>query len=294
MKNIILFKRALVIKLKLFFITLSCLFFFISCVSLPTLKDNHIRQNIQLYPEQWNWKEIYSGISLLSYIEKNIPLKWDMIMVDLKQNLDLISYPSINDIKSDGTNKGLTVKEFLKQSDSIFAVNATPFLYPKGRLNSQRKLVGLYINQGIVLSPAVEKYAALAFFSTENSTYKAVIYDSQIQVPNNAEYAFGGFFTILKDNQIIPFKNYSFDSRMAVGINENQDKLYILFCQGERKTKSTGLTFEECALILQKAGAKDALQLDGGGSASMEIKNESISNYKARSVANIFAFKDIF
>ena len=81
---------------------------------------------------------------------------------------------------------------------------------------------------------------------------------------------------------------------MAVGINENQDKLYILFCQGERKTKSTGLTFEECALILQKAGAKDALQLDGGGSASMEIKNESISNYKARSVANIFAFKDIF
>lgn len=291
-------KRALVIKLRLFFLAINCFFFFIlfiSCATLPSLDKEHIRKDVQLYSEEWEWKEIGAGISFLYYKNKNIPLQWNMAKVELNtKSLDLVAYPSEKDMENDGTNRGLKVKDFLKQNESVIAINATPFSYPKGRLSSKRRLVGLYINDGMILSPAIEKYAALAFFATEDSGYKAKIYDSQVQVPNNADYAFGGFFTILKNGEILSFKNYSFDSRLAVGINETQDTLYVLFAQGERKTKSTGLTFEECALILQKAGATDALQLDGGGSACLEIKNESLSSYKGRYVANIFGFKAFF
>ena len=120
-----------------------------------------------------------------------------------------------------------------------------------------------YIRNGTELSAARSEYAALCF----DRTKRAYIANSQTDDSvKQAHLAFGGFWTILENGKILPFKNIR-NARTAVGIGADGYTLYLLTV--EKNLFSRGLSFEDCALILKNAGAVDAVQLDGGGSTAL-------------------------
>lgn len=55
-------------------------------------------------------------------------------------------------------------------------------------------------------------------------------------------------------------------------------KLLLVTVDGRQPTRSIGASFEESALIMRSLGAIDALNLDGGGSTTMTIKEQLINN----------------
>ncbi len=181
---------------------------------------------------------------------------------------------------------GKTTNAFAKENNAIIAINASPFSYPLTRFSPKRNIEGLYIYEGNSVSSPLTQYAALCF--TEDK--KAFIVNSQTdKMASDAYFAFGGFWTILENNEILQFQNIQ-DARTAIGISEDGFTLYIL--NVEKNNHSFGLNYMECAKILQNAGATKAMQFDGGGSSSLILPHTNTNSvHSNRKVANNLGFK---
>jgi len=61
--------------------------------------------------------------------------------------------------------------------------------------------------------------------------------------------------------------------RTAVGIANNGRRLFLVVVDGRRLPYSDGMTLRELARLMLSLGARDALNLDGGGSTTMLVEN---------------------
>lgn len=268
-------------------------------------EDTHIREGMDFHPplsstakdtSSWNWEEIADGISYTSHTASLAPLRWHLVSIDLHNpRLVPIAYPAAHQMDSQGRFTGKTTHQFFEEANSmeerqlLVTVNATPFKTPRTRLLPQRQLAGLYINRGQLLSSPISRYSAICLWPQEDRLRVAIISD-QTMYPPETELALGGFFTIIQEGETQAFSACSLDSRTALGVTEDERYLFILYIEGENKKESLGLTYEETALILQAAGAWNALQMDGGGSASLSIRGKEITGEKHRRGANILGF----
>ena len=80
-----------------------------------------------------------------------------------------------------------------------------------------------------------------------------------------------GFAIIMKDGKILPGGNYEKNPmpRIAYGLSKDRHYLYIITVDGRQKGWSMGATGPETAAFLESAGAYDAVNMDGGGSATL-------------------------
>lgn len=99
------------------------------------------------------------------------------------------------------------------------------------------------------------------------------------------EGAVGGHPILLWNGKIDSFKKDAHPScgppqpRTIVGLSEDKSKLFMTVIDGRRPTTwSQGLTCTESAKLMQKFGVYTALNLDGGGSSTMWLKNKGLVN----------------
>lgn len=107
--------------------------------------------------------------------------------------------------------------------------------------------------------------------------------------------ALGGGPGLVENGQVrVTRENFRADVRVgrgprtAIGIDKNGGYI-ILVVDGRQGYYSTGLTLTELAYTMQKFGAVDAINLDGGGSTAMVVRNRLInrpSDGFERSVSN--------
>ncbi|EID85965.1 putative periplasmic protein (DUF2233) [Treponema sp. JC4] len=157
--------------------------------------------------------------------------------------------------------KLVSPRAFARQSRAEIVINTLPF-------KKDGKPVGILIDDGKVYSPAVKKYAALAFYK-EESGFRAEIFDSQEEIDlseGKLPYiAVGGFWTILRDgkkNDFIDHKDY----RIAVGLCDS-GKTLLIMCAKK-------MSYGDCAEIFQELDVEIAMQFDGGHSAQMVVNGE--------------------
>jgi hypothetical protein len=110
--------------------------------------------------------------------------------------------------------------------------------------------------------------------------------------------AVSGFAQIVKDGQAISSYDCSGhfcqnEPRTAVGLSADRRKLYMLVVDG-RTSISVGVKLAKLAQIMSDLGAHDAVNLDGGGSSAMWVKNLGVVNDPSdgseRVVSNHLAF----
>jgi exopolysaccharide biosynthesis protein len=90
------------------------------------------------------------------------------------------------------------------------------------------------------------------------------------QLGGPLEFAIGGNPILLHDG-VVPQKGMGDSAlapRTAAGASRNGRRLYLVTVDG-RSAKSVGLRTKEVAEMMQKLGADDALNLDGGGSSTL-------------------------
>ncbi len=202
----------------------------------------------------------------LSFVTKIVDKQKNYFLAEINlsnPNLNIKTYPKQKDYFS-----AMSVKKFAKENDCFMAINANPFKV-KSKLNpmfSKRRAIGLYIDDYVQYSSADEHYSFIAFFKEENG-FSAKIYDSQKdflrmkeEESKNIFAAFGGFWTILRDEKIYNFKDIK-DFRSAVGLSKDGKTLYV-FC-GKK------LSYMQTAQILKKNGVYCAMQLDGGSPSEL-------------------------
>ncbi len=147
-------------------------------------------------------------------------------------------------------------------------------------------------------------------FSVKDDISLSIENDPNIE---NIKLTLGGGAIILKDGQVLEdfsVKIPGSHPRTALGITEDKEEVILLTVDG-RTSSYPGVTQSELAELLKELGAYNAINLDGGGSTEMIIREPgkedlSIANYPSdqfeRSLVNALAvlndapessFKDI-
>jgi exopolysaccharide biosynthesis protein len=103
--------------------------------------------------------------------------------------------------------------------------------------------------------------------------------------------AVGGRPRLVRDSVIVPEVDTEGQAgfatgrhpRTAVGIADEGRRLLLVVVDGRRPNYSDGMTLRELARLMLALGARDALNLDGGGSTTMVVGN---SRTKAFEIVN--------
>ena len=154
--------------------------------------------------------------------------------------------------------------DFARRTGAAVAVNMTPF----AKTGDGLVPVGIYINRGRQYSPPNARYGAVLFFPGG----KAEIIPSQDEAASarirQAEFAFGGFWTVLENGEIRGFPERR-NSRTMLGLSRDGGTLFLLAAGRPGLLPGGGITFTEGGRLMQALGAEHALQMDGGSSTSL-------------------------
>lgn len=254
-----------------------------------------------------SWQEI-SGCPFAGYFfyeNKNYPVRYHCVKIDLaSESLEIVTFPQS---ESDFAHKngirqtyftGLRAGQFSKKYSPLIAVNSAPFGGKNGRwdkiakITSTRSICGIHVADRHVLAPPRAPYSAICFTKTERGFVGSIVKNQGGHDFSAYDFAFGGFYTILSGGEKESFSWRSNDSRTAAGLSVDGTVLYLLVVEGERRSRSHGLSYPECADIMLALGASDALQLDGGGSSSLFVNGTNALSYPAlRKNAVFIGFK---
>ena len=120
----------------------------------------------------------------------------------------------------------LRLSSFAKKTGALVAVNTSPFA-------SAHRLTGVHIASGRRYSPPQERYGALILSGSPAGGFTARIAESQTEEAlAGADYAFGGFWQILKEGAVVEDFAIHHDARTAFGISDDSRTLYILAVEG--------------------------------------------------------------
>lgn len=221
-------------------------------------KENYLPQNIQ-----WQKDRELSFLQTYTFENKKFPIKYTLVKLNLfNEEIEIV-------IKPDDKNESYksSVKNFAKENECFLAFNTSPF---------DKKIAGLTINNKNKISDEVKKYSALAFFKRE-AGYTADIFVKQTdKALENADFACGGFFTVLYEGDFFGSYIHNDQARIAAAVSGDGKILYLLYAEKGLFNKSAGLSFYECAEIFKSLGCYKAIELDGGRSAEVFIKDREV------------------
>ena len=121
--------------------------------------------------------------------------------------------------------------------------------------------------------------------------------------PDGATEAIGGFPQLLAsgrrvgDLQVTERPDFARERhpRTAVGLDLEAQRLWLVVVDGRQEGWSAGMSLPELADLMEALGARDALNLDGGGSSVMVIRGRRVSRPSdaggERAVVNALALR---
>ncbi|MFM8572029.1 MAG: phosphodiester glycosidase family protein [Pirellula sp.] len=89
-----------------------------------------------------------------------------------------------------------------------------------------------------------------------------------------AKWAVSGFRGILQDSKVLVEPSETRHPRTAIGLSSDSKKFVWLVVDGRQKGYSEGVSEEELAKLLVECGCSEGINLDGGGSSSMWVRDE--------------------
>lgn len=262
-------------------------FIFLSCASIPNnekFQNSYENTNLSLEEllENFESTKIEEGFELFSGKIEKLKVSWHCVKIDLSNPKLIIKAEPEN---QQNIGKKISLKKFAKKNDTIVAINSTPFTKKAIPIGITK------INQKIITQKN-QKYCALGFFYDKNQHLKAKIIDFQNDENiKNCDFAFGGFFKTHNNDDFFIF-NKNRRSRTACGLNNDGSVLYFLVATPDFKIDDkNGLTYEECAKILNHFECKTSMQFDGGCSSGLSIYNKMIEKpFFQRKIASALGF----
>lgn len=101
---------------------------------------------------------------------------------------------------------------------------------------------------------------------------------------------------LVKDGKTVAHENKVRHPRTVVGINADETKLVIVVVDGRKPGVAIGMNYDELAAEMIRLGCNDALNLDGGGSSVMAVRDPAKGDFRIlnqptdgreRAVANV-------
>lgn len=174
-----------------------------------------------------------------------------------------------------------TTSNAARRYDFALAINASFFLAPHPRTFQGKTSTyvaghcaipeGWHFSDGKLLTkPQQEKLHAVFIVHDDG---KLSFQERALDLPPNTRYAVSGSALVLRAGEVIArAKEGPRHPRSAVGVSADGRTLLIVAVDG-RQEHSRGATLVELGRLMQSMGAYHALNLDGGGSSALVIKD---------------------
>jgi hypothetical protein len=101
---------------------------------------------------------------------------------------------------------------------------------------------------------------------------------------------------LVEGGALVPHQNKARHPRTAAGLNADGTKLILLVVDGRKAGVAVGMTYDEESVELLRWGCREALNLDGGGSSVMALRDSTSGKFqilnqptdgRERAVANV-------
>jgi hypothetical protein len=171
-----------------------------------------------------------------------------------------------------------SVSLFVENTGCVAGINANPFSPVSAKVGEDRFIDGIAVSDGVVVARPDPRFDALVFYSGGVAGKAAIVSQGELTNTGGIAHAVGGFWTVLRDGmpanrvleQAADGKALRYP-RSAAGLSADGNILYLLVVDG-RRPSSAGVTEAELALLLQRLGAYDGLNFDGGGSTALVLR----------------------
>lgn len=130
---------------------------------------------------------------------------------------------------------------------------------------------GIYYRNGVCLKSTMNDNVCTFFAITKDK--KAIIgsYDDYDTYKDDIQEAVGGRVRLMTNGNVLPQTVTALEPRTAIGVSDN-NVVYILVADGRNFWYSNGMRYAEMGAVLKALGAKNAINLDGGGSSTFIIR----------------------
>jgi hypothetical protein len=238
-------------------------------------------------PETTGWIPLFKGVDYMIGTNSTSSGDFTSLMVAHILRVDLTdpdvrllpTPPHTNYLANQRETAGRTVSQFVKAYGVQVAVNAnffspTDYYLPEG---TAMRLDGLSISDGFPVSPANQGESASVLFDV-NRTARIVHTNWPAGPTNGVLHAVSGDYPILVAGRNISRAYlgggniHEIQPRTAFGVSRDGTRLFLICIDG-RQAHSIGAYDYETAAWMLLAGAHDAVNMDGGGSATMVMQD---------------------
>jgi exopolysaccharide biosynthesis protein len=228
------------------------------------------------------WQPVVPGIEY-QRIERD-GVDAHAIRIDLAQ-------PRLQVITTSEPERGLTVTEFASRRAAIVAINGDYF-------DAELRPIGLAMGDGHVWARAVESVRRQEVVGVGGRRVQIFPRNDPLRAPEPwMSGAVSGWPAVVEDCEPVdrlPGSDHFTRAphpRTAIGLSADQQSLYLVVADG-RRVDVPGLTLPDLARLMDELGACIAVNLDGGGSSAMWVRDRIVnqpSDLIERPVANHLA-----
>lgn len=169
--------------------------------------------------------------------------------------------------------------DFARDTGVQLAVNASPFSPFRAKAGEGMDVVGLAACDGTVFSETHASFSSLVV--GKNGKAEIVTPPITRETLARIDDAAGGFHALVDDGKDISdaavakvAKGFAgVNPRTAVGLSKDAKTMWLVVVDGRQPKVSEGMTLKELAAFGLHVGCWDFLNLDGGGSTTMVLKN---------------------
>ena len=130
---------------------------------------------------------------------------------------------------------------------------------------------GIYYRNGTCLKGTMTDNVCTFFAITKNKRAIIGSYDEYDSYKENIQEAVGGHVRLMTNGNVLPQTVTALEPRTAIGVTDD-NVVYILVADGRNFWYSNGMRYAEMGAVMKALGAKNAINLDGGGSSTFIIR----------------------
>lgn len=229
----------------------------------------------------------FDGITYTHEARANPPLHLHIVTVDLtRPDVELHVSPAGADPDCEGPWQTtlMPVSEIAKRDDLVVAVNGDFFMTKIGRsdgaikvpylVGEPARLCGIAMTDGAVWSERRGE-PSLTVDDKGKVTINVLIRPS----PNARQIISGSAMLVVGGKRVIDGDDKA--PRTAAGIDADGKRLVLVVVDGRRPDYSAGLTMGELADEMIRMGCRWAINLDGGGSSTLVMRDEKAKEWHA-------------
>lgn len=167
-------------------------------------------------------------------------------------------------------------RQFMEESVSkgenmLVAVNGAPWSpWQKPWNHPHADRTGLLISDGVFVAPPSR--GTPSFAVDKNGKCFFAVFREKDDL-THIQHAISGFGFVLKNNKVLGKDNKRLAPRTGYGLSACGKYLILFVCDGRQKEYSMGCSTFETGEFLQYFGASEGLNMDGGGSTTLFVRD---------------------